>query len=260
MEPAGLLLATVTAGVGIAQAQACGCGWDGLAALATLVWVMLAQSAFAVYPAHREAAAMLAMVVAGGGLLLAARTGPGLLLVGGVGAALAAAALRSGGALRAHPGGMAAVAGAATWLVVVGADHGQRQGFSAMATVSGVSLALLVAAGVWVSVGIEARSSAIGVPGSAAMHRGPGLATAVLGGWVILAHAWVAVWWWVDWLPFTAWWALGSAPLSAAAVLLLWRRSSRAQPVQPVVALCLAAAVLHGGLLTAAFVAVARLR
>ena len=42
--------------------------------------------------------------------------------------------------------------------------------------------------------------------------------------------------------------------------LILWRHAEAVQRLRPVMALTIAAAVLRGGLLTAAFVAVARLR
>ena len=64
----------------------------------------------------------------------------------------------------------------------------------------------------------------------------------------------------MDWLPSTAWWAFGSAPLSLAAALALWRRRRQGARLRPAMMLTIAAAALHGALLTSAFVAIARLR
>jgi 1,4-dihydroxy-2-naphthoate octaprenyltransferase len=293
-RPGFLLVTAVAALVGIAQSQACGCGWDPQAAAATLGLILVAHAAANLFndygdavggsdalnterlspfsggsrviqngqfsaPQVRDAALALGGVVVAGGLLLAARVGPGLLAVGAAGLALGWAYSSPRVALMSRGLGELAV-GAGWWLIVVGADYAQRHAFSAMAAVSGVSIAAMVAAILWAAEFPDARADAAVGKRTLVVRAGPALAAAGYGSLVLCAHLWVAAWWWVDWLPSTAWWALGSAPVSALAAALLWRHRHQVARLRPVMRLSIAAALLHGGLLTAAFVAVARLR
>lgn len=293
-RPGFLLVTAAAAAVGIAQAQACGCGWDPLAAVATLGLALLTHAAVNLFNDYgdavggsdalntdrltpfsggsrviqdgrftaaqlRDAALLLGGVVVAGGLLLAARAGPGLLLVGAAGLALGWAYSSPQVALMSRGLGELAV-GAGWWLVVVGADYAQRHAFSAMAAVSGVSMAALVAAILWAAEFPDARADAAVGKRTLVVRAGPELAAASYASLVLCAHLWVAAWWWVDWLPSTAWWALGSAPLSALAAGLLWQHRRQVARLRPVMALSIGAALAHGALLTAAFVAIARLR
>lgn len=291
----GFLLVTLSAvAAGIALTQACGCGWDAPAAAGTVVLALLTHAAVNLYNDYgdavggsdaintdrltpfsggsraiqdgvftaaqmREAALRLGLVVVGGGLVLAARAGPGLLLVGAAGLALGWAYSSPRVALMARGWGEPAVA-AGWWLIVVGADYVQRHAFSGVAAVAGVSPALLVAAILWAAEFPDTRADAAVGKRTWVVRLGPEAAALAYAGGVTTAHLWVAAWWWVDWLPFTAWWALGSAPLSLAAAALLWRRAREPHRLGPAIGLSIASAVLHAGLLAAASVAVARLR
>lgn len=294
-RPGFLAVTLVAALVGITQSQACGCGWDAPAAVVTLLLALLTHAAVNLYNDYgdavggsdainterlfpfsggsrviqdgvfsaaqmRQAALGLGLVVICGGILLAARSGPGLLLVGLAGLALGWAYSSPRVALMSRGLGELAVA-AGWWLVVVGADYVQRHAFSQMAAISGVSIALLVAAVLWIAEFPDASADAAVGKRTLVVRLGPKRAEMGYAGLVIIAHSWVVAWWWADWLPSTAWWALGSAPLSlVAAVWLACRASGRSAQLRPAIALTIAAAVLHGLLLTAAFVAIAGLR
>lgn len=293
-RPGFIAVTLVAAALGIAQAQACGCGWDAPAAAATLVLAALAHAAANLYNDYgdavggsdavnagrlfpfsggsrviqdgwvtalqmREVARMLGIVVVGGGIALAARSGPGLLLVGLAGLLLGWAYSSPRTALMSRGLGELAV-GLAWWLVVVGADYVQRHGFSAIAAISGVGQAGLVAAILWAAEFPDAAADARVGKRTLVVRWGPRAAAAGYGVLVLAAHAWVAVWWAAQWLPSTAWWGLASAPLSALAALWLWRHAAEPARLRPAIALSIAAALLHGVMLTLAFVAIARLR
>jgi 1,4-dihydroxy-2-naphthoate octaprenyltransferase len=293
-RPGFLVVTLVAALLGVAIAPACGCGWNPLAAAATVLLALLTHAAVNLYndwadsvlgsdainterlfpfsggsrviqdgvisaQAMRQMALLLAIVVTGGGLVLAARAGPGLLLVGLAGLLLGWAYSSPKVALMSRGWGELAVA-AGWWLIVIGADYVQRHAFSAIAAVAGVPLALLVAAILWAAEFPDAKADAASGKHTLVVRLGPQPAAAVYAALVLVAHAWVLVGWWADWLPFTAWWALGAAPLSLVAAGLLARHASQVSRLRPAIALSIAAAVLHGALLTAAFVAVARLR
>lgn len=294
VRPGFLLVTAVAVALGTSQALACGCGWDPWGGAAALCLALLTHAAVNLYNDYgdshigsdaintehispfsggsrliqegrltpqqvQQAAGMLALVVAGGGVLLAARVGPGLLLVGMAGVALGWSYSHPRWALMSRGWGELAVV-AGWWLVVVGADLVQRHQFSAMAAVSGVSLALLVAGILWAAEFPDARADAAAGKHTLVVRWGARPAAIAYAGGVLLAHGWVWAWWWAQWLPTTAWWALGSAPLSVAAALLLWQRATQVQRLRPVVVLSVAAALVHGVLLTAAFAAVAALR
>ena len=153
--------------------------------------------------------------------------------------------------------------------MVLGADAVQRHRFSDMAALAGTSLALLalVAArsNARTPARTPARSAARGDPAGAL----PGSAEPLPAGYAavagdlllaLAAHGWVAAWWYAQWLPGTAWWALASALPSVAALLMLpgpaapaWRRRWSCR-------LSWLAAIGHGLLQTAALLAVASLR
>lgn len=293
-RPGFISVTAVAAALGMAQSQACGCGWDGLAALVTGVLAVLAHAAINLYNDYgdavggsdalnterqfpftggsrviqdgvftatevRDMARMLGLVVVGGGLALAAHAGPGLLLVGGAGLALGWAYSSPRVALMSRGLGEGAV-GLAWWLVVIGADYVQRHAFSAMAVLSGFSLAALVMAILWAAEFPDAQADQAAGKRTLVVRWGRRPAAAAYALLVALAHAWLLAWWAAQWLPSTAGWALGSAPLSAAAAWGLWRHAEDPSRLRPVLALTIAAALVHGLLLTAAFVAIARLR
>lgn len=289
-RPGFLVVTAIACGLGIAVALACGCGARPADAVATVVLALVAHAAANVYndwaddrlgsdainteritpfsggsrtiqdglldaAAMRQYAALLALGAIGGGIVLAARAGPGLIGIGLAGAAIGWAYSSPRVALMSRGAGELAVAGA-WWLVVVGADYVQRQRLHDIAAIAGVSFALLVAAILLVNEFPDRRADAAVGKRTVVVRFGIGPAVLLHALLAALAHAWVFAGWWLDWLPHTAGWALGSAPLSLAASLLLARDAARPARLRPAIVLTLAAAVLHGLLLTAAFVAV----
>ena len=293
-RPGFLVVTLATAVLGVALAQACGCGWDPLGAAVSVVLAVLTHAAANLYndygdavggsdavnttriapftggsrfiqdgalsPAQvRDAAQVLAILVVGGGVWLAARSGPGLLAVGLAGALLGWAYSHPGLALMSRGLGEVGVV-LGWWLVVVGADYVQRHAFSSLAAVAAFSPAVLIGAMLLVAEFPDAAADAAVGKQTLVVRWGPAVASVIYVAMVVTAHAWVAAWWWADWLPTRAWWALGSAPLSAAAAASLLRHHRHPQRLRMAIVLTLGAAVLHTGLLTAAFVAVAVLR
>ncbi|MEO8299800.1 MAG: prenyltransferase [Burkholderiales bacterium] len=206
-----------------------------------------------------QAVKVLATVVIGGGVLLSALAGPGLLAVGLAGLTLGWAYSQPRVALMSRGWGEPAVA-MGWWLVVVGADYVQRHAFSAIAAIAGVSPALLIAAVLWIAQFPDAEADRSAGKHTLVVRLGEVRAALVYALIVLAAHAWLALWWWADWLPTAAWWAAGSLPLSLAAATLLRRHARAPERLRAAIVLTLLAALMHGGLLTAAFVRVATLR
>lgn len=241
----GLTLAA--GGLGISVALACGCGADTPSALAATAIAALGHLAVqwrrraSANPLQngrwRDRADMAVMGVIGAGILLAARSGPGLLAVGIAAIALGWGTTRPG--LPAAPVWRALAAGLGSWLTVVGVDQAHRHGFSAMGALMGGGLALLVAA--------------------AHVQEGPGCNKAGLrrlsGALTLAGHAWLLGWWWANWLPTSAWWALAAAPLNLVAAVATAAGASRIGRDMGWLA-----ALLHALLLTAALWAVVALR
>jgi 1,4-dihydroxy-2-naphthoate octaprenyltransferase len=294
-RPGFLVVTLVAAVLGVALSQACGSAWDPWGAVATVVLAMTLHAAANLYNDYgdavggsdaintarigpftggsrtvqdgrataaqmRDAAQMLAIVAVGGGVWLAARSGPGLLAVGLAGCLLGWAYSSPRVALMSRGLGEAAVA-LAWWLVVIGADYVQRHRFDAIAALGGVSPALLIAAVLWVAEFPDRQADAAAGKRTAVVRLGPVRAAWLHLALVLAAYAWVASWWWWQWLPTSAWWALGSLPLNlvAAAVLLRPARNGGAA-LRLAIVLTLAAAVVHSLLLTGAFLAVVSLR
>ena len=293
-RPGFLSVTAVAALAGIALSQSCGTGWDPIGAGATVVLALLVHAAVNLYNDYgdaiggsdainterlapfsggsrviqdrvfsaeqvREASVMLAILVTGGGLVLAARAGPGLVGIGMAGLAIGWAYSSPRVALMSRGLGELAVA-AGWWLIVVGADYVQRHAFSEIAALAGVSIALLVAGILWAAEFPDRRADEAAGKRTLVVRLGPVRAAWVYAAMVTLAHGWVALWWWADWLPQTAWWALGSAPLSLAAAVGLLRHARQVERLRPAIGLSIAAATVHGGLLVAAFLAIARMR
>ncbi len=293
-RPGFLAVTAVACVLGIVVALACGCGarpWHGAA---SVLLALLAHAAANVYndwaddrngadalnsgriapfsggsrliqdgrlaaAQMRDWAAALAIVATGGGIVLAALSGPGLLAIGLAGAALGWAYSSPRVALMSRGIGELAVA-AAWWLVVLGADYVQRQSLHDMAAIAGASYALLVAALLLVNEFPDRAADAAVGKRTLVVRLGPERAALLYAAIAALAHGWVGAWWWLGWLPTNAWWALASAPLSLAAALLLARDARAPQRLRPAIVLTLAAALLHGLLLAAAFGAVLALR
>jgi hypothetical protein len=130
----------------------------------------------------------------------------------------------------------ALMAAVCLWWVVTGTDQAHRHSLSAMGALIGVGPALLLA-----SARLHA-SRGVGGRGIAAL-------TAVCG------QAWTAGWWWAEWLPTAAVWALPSAVVSLAALLCLHLHRNTAGRW-----LAWGAALLHIGLLAASLWQVVALR
>lgn len=201
----------------------------------------------------------LGMVVIGGGVLLAAQAGPGLLLVGLAGMVIGWAYSHPRWPLMSRGWGELAVA-LGWWLVVLGADYVQRHAFSEMPMIGGVGTALLIAAVLWIAEFPDAESDAQVGKCTLVVRLGPVAAAWGYALLVLAAHLWIWWWWQAQWLPQTAWWSLGSAPFSLAAAVLLLRHAREPQKLRGAIVLTLAAAVLHGVLMTAALLTVVAMR
>lgn len=293
-RPGFLAVTAVACALGIAVALACGGAARPLAGAATVVLALLAHAAANVYndwaddrlgsdainvdriapfsggsrliqdgvlsaARMREWSAWLAMLGVGGGIVLAALSGPALLVIGLAGFGIGWAYSSPRIALMSRGAGEIAVA-AAWWLVVVGADYVQRQRLHDMAAIAGVGYALLVAAVLLVNQFPDRKADATVGKRTLVVRLGPEAAALLYAALVALAHGWVAAWWWLQWLPTRAGWALLSAPLSLAAAWQLARHAREPRRLRPAIVLTLAAALLHGLLLTAAFIAVLVLR
>jgi 1,4-dihydroxy-2-naphthoate octaprenyltransferase len=293
-RPGFLVVTLVAAVVGIASSLACGATLRWPEALATVVLALLTHAAVNLHndwgdaligsdalntdrvapftggsrvvqdgiftPAQlRDAVQVLGMVVIGGGVLLVARSGLGLVLIGLAGLALGWAYSHPRWALMSRGVGELAVA-AGWWLVVLGADYVQRRSFSAMPALAGVSLALLIAAVLWIAEFPDARSDAQAGKRTLVVRLGPQEAAWGYLALVLAAHVWLVGWWQALWLPTTAIWAVASALPSLAAAVLLLRHAGEPQRLRPAIVLTLLAAVLHGVLLAAAFLGIAALR
>lgn len=293
-RPGFLSVTAMACVLGIVVALACGCGARPGAAAATIVLALLAHAAANVYndwaddrlgsdalnhdrvspfsggsrliqdgvlsaARMREWAGWLALLAVGGGIVLAALSGPGLLIIGLAGGVIGWAYSSPRVALMSRGAGEIAVA-AAWWLVVLGADYVQRQRLHDMAAIAGVSYALLVATVLLVNEFPDRSADAAAGKRTLVVRLGPPAAVLVYAALAALAHGWVLAWWWAGWLPTQAWWALLSAPASLGATVLLARHARAPHRLRPAIVLTLAAALLHGALLAAAFGAVLWLR
>ncbi len=238
----GLALIVLAGLLGSVSSQACGTPWSLWKAgvmlgsvLVLAVWVDQGRLG------HRSSGVEHAVIVATGGVVLvAAHSGPVVL-------ALAGAAWGLSKVPRSSVGD-AVVWALGAWLTVAATDAAQRGSLGVIAAVAGVSV------GAWAAATRCCASA-------------PNLASVSGWGWMLglLAHAWTAWWWWIDWLPSQAWWALGSLPVWLLAGAGAWvgqgRPGAASGAVGRAVALLHAvAAVVHTALLLAAFAAVAMLR
>lgn len=268
LHPAGLLFTGLAALLGAALALACGCGGDPAAVAVAAGLAVLGHVAVQWWAAShrqpspdarlRDAADVLMMVVVGAGVLLIARSGPGLLLVGA-----SALALVLGPAGRKSWAGVCVpaplAAGLCSALVVVGIDAVQRHALSWMSVLTGVGIGLsIVARSLAVAEGPSTRGAADHTVVSGSCAR-PGTRSSGGVGWMLAAsgagHGWILLWWGVDWLASTAWWALAAVPFSigacAAGFVGRWRAARYLSTL---------AILVQGLLLVAASVAVIRLR
>lgn len=279
-RPGFLVITPVACAIGLASASTCGCGFDPLLAVVTVLLATLAHAAANVLNDYEDAvngadaanhgairpftggagfiqrgqasarqtralAAGLAGVLVGAGLVLAARSGGGLLLVGLAGVLLGWAYSSPPLRLMSRGWGELAVA-LAWWLVVIGADYVQRRHLFWMPAAVGLPYALLVA-NILLANGLPdaAGDAAVGKR-TLAVRLGAQRAAWLYAWLALLAHGWVVAGVAVDVLPQRALWALASAPLSLAAVVLILRRAATPARLRPALVLTIAACVVHG--------------
>lgn len=193
----------------------------------------------------RELARALLLLVVPGGLALAFWSTPSLLWVGAVGLFLAWA--YSAPPLRLMARGLGELTVAAAWsLVVIGADAVQRGSVFIIPVFIAISYGLLIANILLINGVPDAQADASVGKATLAVRLGARGAAALYAFIALLAHGWLAwgVWQFVQ--PERAVWGLISAPLSAAAALLLWQRALTPQRLRPAIVLTIAAACLHG--------------
>lgn len=279
-RPGFLLVTLVGCVLGMATAAACGCGFDevkgGLTVLLALMahaganvlndacdadsgadaantralspWTggaRLIQQGRVTLAQTRQWAWTLLALSAMGGLWLAVQSSGALLAMGAAGLVLAWA--YSAPPLRLmHRGLGEVVVALAWWGVVVGADLVQRERFFLIPAVTAVSFALLVANILLVAGLPDARSDAAVGKRTLAVRLGPHGVAVMSTSVVLLAYVWLGVTVWAQIPPAAAIWGLWSLPLSAAGVWLLWRHRLAPQRLAWVMALNVAAAVVHG--------------
>lgn len=279
-RPGFLSITVVGCLLGMSFAAACGCGFDRIKAAATLALALLAHAGANVLNDYHDSrngadaantqglfpftggsrliqqglvseadtrrwAGVLLGVLVAGGLLLALHSGGGLVLIGLAGVALAWAYSAPPLALMSKGLGELTVA-AAWWLVVVGADHVQRQQWQLIPAYSAASYAILVANILLVNGLPDAASDrSVGKRTLATRLTPTGLAS-LYTALMLLAHSWLAVGVWVLIPPTAALWGLVSLPLGLVASALLFQRAQTPQRLRPVVGLTIATAVVHG--------------
>lgn len=143
--------------------------------------------------------------------------------------------------------GLGELAVAAAWsLVVIGADAVQRGSVFIIPIFTAISYGLLIANILLINGVPDAQADASVGKATLAVRlgaRGSALLYTLLAG---LAHGWLAwgVWHFVQ--PERALWGLVSAPVSAAAAVLMWQRASTPERLRPAIVLTIAAACIHG--------------
>jgi 1,4-dihydroxy-2-naphthoate octaprenyltransferase len=279
-RPGFLAITVVGCALGIASADACGHPPHFWTALATLVLALLAHAAgnvindvhdaqsgadaantAGIFPftggtrliqqgrvtvrQTRELARALLLVVVPGGLTLALWSTPALLWIGAVGLFLAWA--YSAPPLKLMSRGLGELAVAAAWsLVVIGADTVQRGSVFIIPVFTSISYGLLIANILLINGVPDAHSDASVGKATLAVHLGTRGAAWLYALLALLAHGWLAwgVWQFIQ--PERALWGLASAPLSAAAAVLLWQRAHTPERLRPAIVLTISAACMHG--------------
>ena len=193
----------------------------------------------------RDLARALMLLVVPGGLALALWSTPALLWIGALGLLLAWA--YSAPPLQLMSRGMGELTVAAVWsLVVIGADAVQRGNVFIIPVFTSISYGLLIANILLINGVPDANSDASVGKATLAVRLGARGAAWLYALLALLAHGWLAwgVWQFIQ--PERALWGLASAPLSAAAAVLLWQRASTPEQLRPAIVLTIAAACVHG--------------
>ena len=193
----------------------------------------------------RDLARALMLLVVPGGLALALWSTPALLWIGALGLLLAWA--YSAPPLQLMSRGLGELTVAAVWsLVVIGADAVQRGSVFIIPVFTSISYGLLIANILLINGVPDANSDASVGKATLAVRLGARGAAWLYALLALLAHGWLAwgVWQFIQ--PERALWGLASAPLSAAAAVLLWQRASTPERLRPAIVLTIAAACVHG--------------
>ncbi len=279
-RPGFLAITVVGVLLGLASADVCGHPPQAGAALATLVLALLAHAAGnvlndvhdaesgadaantqGIFPftggtrliqqgqvtvrQTRDLARALLIVLLPAGVLLAVLTSPAVLVIGAVGLFLAWA--YSAPPLALMTRGLGELTVAFVWaLVVVGADAVQRGSVFIVPVFMALGYGLMIANILLINGVTDAAADAQVGKRTLAVRLGP-RGAALLYAWLaLLAHGWLAWGVWHFLQPERALWGMASAPLSAAAALLLWQRARTPQRLQPAIVLTIAAACVHG--------------
>lgn len=279
-RPGFLAITVVGVLLGLASADVCGHPPQAGAALATLVLALLAHAAGnvlndvhdaesgadaantqGIFPftggtrliqqgqvtvrQTRDLAGALLIVLLPAGVLLAVLSSPAVLAIGAVGLFLAWA--YSAPPLALMTRGLGELTVAFVWaLVVVGADAVQRGSVFIVPVFMALGYGLMIANILLINGVPDAAADAQVGKRTLAVRLGP-RGAALLYAWLaLLAHGWLAWGVWHFLQPERALWGMASAPLSAAAALLLWQRARAPQRLQPAIVLTIAAACVHG--------------
>ena len=279
-RPGFLAITVVGVLLGLASADVCGHPPQAGAALATLVLALLAHAAGnvlndvhdaesgadaantqGIFPftggtrliqqgqvtvrQTRDLAGALLIVLLPAGVLLAVLSSPAVLAIGAVGLFLAWA--YSAPPLALMTRGLGELTVAFVWaLVVVGADAVQRGSVFIVPVFMALGYGLMIANILLINGVPDAAADAQVGKRTLAVRLGP-RGAALLYAWLaLLAHGWLAWGVWHFLQPERALWGMASAPLSAAAALLLWQRARTPQRLQPAIVLTIAAACVHG--------------
>ena len=287
MTRPGFLIITVVACVlGTAVAAVCGHGPNVWTALATLVLAVLMHAAANVLNDYHDAlngaddantlglvpftggarliqnghvsvknthdlASALLMFLIPCGLLLAMKTGAGLVALGLAGWVLGWGYSAPPLALMSR--GLGELTVALAWgLVVVGADYVQRGQFVLLPFEVAASFALLVGNILVINGFPDAHADAQVGKRTLVVRLGGRWAAWSYLGFALLAYAWLATGVWLFIHPDPALWGLASMPLSLWAFVLLYRHADQPSRLTSAIVLTIAAAVVHGLVMSAA--------
>jgi len=292
-RPAFLLLTVVGCALGTATAAACGCGFDPWLALAATGLAVLAHAAGnvlndlhdarngadavnteGIFPftggsrliqngrvSERDTADLakgLLLFLVPAGLLLAVKTGGGVLLLGVAGLLLAWA--YSAPPLKLMSRGLGELAVALVWfLVVIGADYVQRRQFFVIPASAALGFALMVASLLLINGFPDARADAQVGKRTLVVRLGPTWSAGLYAWLVVSAHGWLVLSVGLLIPPREALWGLVSLPFSLVAAGLLWHWRHQSERLRPVLALTVAATLLHGLGMAAGFALLASL-
>jgi 1,4-dihydroxy-2-naphthoate octaprenyltransferase len=279
-RPGFLIITVVGCVLGIASAAACGHPPNGWTALSTVVLAAMAHAVGnvlndvhdalngadvantqGIFPftggtrliqqgrvsvqQTRDLAYALLLVLIPAGSLLAVVTSPAVLWIGTLGMLLAWA--YSAPPLKLMSRSLGELVVAAVWsLVVIGADTVQRGSVFIVPVWTSLSYGLLIANVLLINGVPDATADAAAGKATLAVRAGARGAAMIYGLLATLAHSWLAWGVWHFLQPERAIWGLLSAPFSAVAWLILWRRADTPAQLRSALVLTIMAACMHG--------------